>query len=411
MTARISDSVRALGLSVDIVEQLMAAMSADTFHPEVGVQVGRQLADIVRSDGEVLRLAEGLPALAELCAHPDAQQRMASLLVSLGQGYQQRREHSIDSDRAPRSQPGVPSDDRFRLAFDHAGIAIAIGDTKGRLLDVNRALADMIGVPIADLRGISVDEIVPSEDQDEVRSRVFEQLVPARSGTVRLVHGLLRADGSRGWMTFDITFIRGNTAGGDYLLAVGEDVTERRELHHQARHDPLTGLPNRRCLLEHLDRTINAQRPYGEGWVGLCFMDLDHFKNINDDYGHSAGDRVLVEVASRLQTCARSHECSVSRIGGDEFVALLSSPGSEAQFRDFVESLAVVFEEPIRLVDATVQVSASIGAIFSPLDGSGVESVLDAADTALRKAKAAGRARWVLDTRIPNTSVPAANRV
>ncbi|WP_280438091.1 sensor domain-containing diguanylate cyclase [Nocardia carnea] len=401
MLANPAQSVARLGLSAAMVERLMAAMYAETLDPSVGALLGARLAESGRTSSEIYSLAEGLLPLAELCDHPEAHRRLACLLVALGQGYQRRRED-------PHS-PTEAADERFRMIFDHSGIAIAIGDTRGQLLDVNQALAEMIGVPIESLRGISVYDFAPPEDRVEIRTRVFEGLVPARSGTVRLERGLLRADGSRRRIAFTITFVDSETAGSDYLLAVGEDVTDRYELQVQAHHDPLTGLPNRRHLRSELGRIIDGPAPENNTRLGLCFVDLDYFKRINDEYGHIAGDRILIEVARRLRFHADRIGCSVSRIGGDEFVVLIPPPVTEPHLIAFAEGLCTALETPVSIPGADVPVSASIGIVSASPQTASIETVLDAADAALRKAKSKGRRRWVLAERsgIPCHGDPA----
>ncbi|WP_433208705.1 diguanylate cyclase domain-containing protein [Nocardia sp. CA-107356] len=130
-------------------------------------------------------------------------------------------------------------------------------------------------------------------------------------------------EASVAWMSFAITFVPGADGQPDYLLAVGADVTElherHEELHRQARHDPLTGLHNRRLLLEKVDELIANAHPH-DG-AGFCFADLDHFKTINDRYGHNIGDKALAAVAVRLFNSVREHGCLIARIGGDEFIA------------------------------------------------------------------------------------------
>lgn len=113
----------------------------------------------------------------------------------------------------------------------------------------------------------------------------------------------MRADGSIGWMNIGITFVRGTADGDpDYLVAVGADVTDQylhqAELHHQARHDPPPGLPNR----THLTETVNRHGATAENGAlaGLCFLDLNRFEQINDRFGHTVGDRVLRAIAARL---------------------------------------------------------------------------------------------------------------
>lgn len=376
-----------------LVERLAAALEADPFDAGAGARAGADLwaAGLSHPDVPILS-AQALHTLAEGSTRPDAGARLAGLLAALGQGHQERR------DRLVRER--AEQDTRFRILFDNAAVAIAIGDTDGTLLEANRALADMIGIPAAELRGISVYDFAHPDDRDRIRKMLYDELVPAGEGTVSLDQRLVRADGSVGWMAFAITFVRGTGGRPDYLLAIGADVTERHllqeELHHQARHDSLTGLPNRRYLLEHLEHLIaTAGR---DDRVGLCFADLDHFKQVNDQHGHSAGDRVLVAVADRIRDALHRAGCFVCRLGGDEFLALVDPPADESQVAGAANRLVTALAEPIVVDGHPLDISASVGVVVTPLAHTDAESLLHAADAGLHQAKRNSKGRWVMHT-------------
>ncbi|MET8800220.1 sensor domain-containing diguanylate cyclase [Nocardia sp. NPDC004568] len=288
-------------------------------------------------------------------------------------------------------------DELFRFVFDNAAVALAIGDTEGTLLYANHSLADMIGIPVDRLRGISVYQFAHPDDQDEINTVVFDTLVRAREGVVKLERRLIRTDGSAGWLAFTITYVRGHGGQPDYLLAVGEDVTERHrlqeELHRQARQDSLTGLPNRRCLLERIDTLAAAG---GDDRAGLCFLDLDSFKEVNDRYGHGIGDQVLRTVADRLRDSVSGHDCMIARIGGDEFVALLSPSTDSRTVTEVAEQMLLALSIPIAIGQHRLRVSASIGAVLTRLRNTGATALLDAADRELYHAKTRGKDQWAL---------------
>ncbi|MBY8857139.1 sensor domain-containing diguanylate cyclase [Nocardia sp. CA2R105] len=387
------------GLIVD----LLAALHTDRFDVSVGVQVGRALVAAGWTDEMVPWVsARVLHRLADHCRHPDADARLAALLAGLGQGHQAGLCELRDLDHAhttpqPDSADSGP-DSRFRMVFDNIAAAVAIGDVEGTLLEANSALAEMIGVPVESLQGISVYDFAHPDDKEHIRSLVFEELVPARSGTVRLERRLVRADGTIGWMSFAITYVPGLGDHPDYLLAVGGDVTElhqrHEELHRQARHDPLTGLPNRRMLTERVDELITTAHP--EDRAGFCFVDLDHFKAINDRYGHSVGDKALSAVAARLRNSVRDQHCLLARIGGDEFVVLIPPPASTSRTTLIADRLLTALAVPIIVDGHSLRISASIGVIVRPLAGADTESLLAAADAGLYNAKSNGKGHWVL---------------
>lgn len=386
-----------------MVEELAAGLEAEPFDAGVGHRVGSELVCAgLLGPAVPSASAQVLYELAEHRAAPETGRRLAALLAAVGQGYEaQARAHEEAVREARRSD-----DARFRVVFDNAAIAIAIGDTDGTLLDVNRGLAEMIGVPAEALRGVSVYDFAHPSDREGIRTLVYEKLVPAGQGTVRLEQRIRRADDSYGWASFAITFVKGVDGQGDYLLAVGEDVTEqhrmREELHRQARHDPLTGLPNRRHLIERID-TMIADARNGDR-AGLCFVDIDRFKHINDRYGHGTGDQILTAVAGRLQDSVRESGCLVARIGGDEFVALIPPPASDHRVATVANSLLEALVDPITAGDRRLRMSISIGAVVTAVAGADAESLLDAADTGLYRAKADGKGRWVLHILDTDTS-------
>lgn len=393
-------------LLADLVGELAACLGADSFDASAGAVVGAALVSARLTDPAVPAVsAQVLCQLAEHERHPDTRRKLAALLVAFGQGYgdelckvQYFGRHTERSKAEARQE----ADDRFRVVFDNAAVAIAIGDTDGKLLDVNRGLADMIGVSIEDLRGVSVYDFAHPDDRDAIRTIVYQQLVPNGKGTVKLEQRLLRADGSYGWASFAITYVKGVGSRADYLLAVGEDVTEqhqlRDELHRQARHDMLTGLPNRRYLLERVEAMIACADVRDR--VGVCFIDIDGFKDVNDRYGHGMGDQVLTEVGTRLRDSVDECGCLVARIGGDEFVAVIPPPADDTCVAATVTSLQSALTEPITVAGLCLRTSVSIGAILTPLAGTQAESLLDAADTALYRAKAEGKPSHVVGAHI-----------
>ncbi|MFQ6396127.1 diguanylate cyclase domain-containing protein [Nocardia sp. KC 131] len=397
---------RDIPLLAGMVDDLATAVDTDPFVVTVGYRVGAALASWLPDDRRVPAVsAQILYRLAEQSARPDAGARLAGLLAALGQGHQQELDRAFDalsspddegSDRAAR----LVRDARFRILFDNTAIAIAIGDTDGNLLEANRGLADMIGVPVDQLRGISVYDFAHPDDQGDIRALLYDKLVPAGEGTVSLDRRLVRADGSVGWMSFAISYVKGKDGQPDYLLAIGADVTEQHrlqdELRRQARHDPLTGLPNRRYLLERIDELIMSAEEGDR--AGLCFADLDHFKIVNDRFGHGTGDKVLTAVADRLNNKLSQHGCLVSRLGGDEFVAFVPPPATPDQITMIAEQLLSVFTDPITIEGQHLQIAASIGAVVTPIAGANAEALLDAADASLYYAKTNGKGHWVLHT-------------
>ena len=165
------------------------------------------------------------------------------------------------------------------------------------------------------------------------------------------------------------------------------------QLRHQALHDPLTGLPNRAAAFDRLSTALAAP---GGGRVGLCYLDLDDFKAVNDRYGHDAGDELLVSVAERIGRVAREQGALAARIGGDEFVVLAEpSPGERGMVALAAAILAEV-RRPVSLRIGWVGVSACAGVVECAAGSPGAATMVADADTALYHAKSQGPGRWAV---------------
>jgi diguanylate cyclase (GGDEF)-like protein/PAS domain S-box-containing protein len=183
-------------------------------------------------------------------------------------------------------------------------------------------------------------------------------------------------------------------------VAIKHDVTERKELEarleHMAHFDMLTGVPNRQLFLERLEQSISLARRHQER-LALLFIDLDGFKEINDNLGHEAGDAVLREIALRIHTEIRESD-TVARVGGDEFVVLINTLHSSDDLEGIVRKLLDAITLPIVLNGVPHVIGASIGVSLFPEHGHDVASLLSNADSAMYLSKRAGKNRWTLYT-------------
>lgn len=181
------------------------------------------------------------------------------------------------------------------------------------------------------------------------------------------------------------------------LVQMQEEIVEHLEelgrsrsaLEHLARHDPLTSLPNRRFFFERLEHALAAARRSARP-LAVIFVDLDHFKELNDSLGHSAGDRVLQAVANLLRSATRESD-TVARLGGDEFVILIEQLDDPSRVAAVLHKLHERFQLPMLLDGHEVQVQASMGVSLFPRDGDDIESLVQQADRAMYTAKNAGR--------------------
>lgn len=186
------------------------------------------------------------------------------------------------------------------------------------------------------------------------------------------------------------------------LVCIGRDITERRRAeelaNHLAQHDPLTGLPNRALMQDRLQQSILQATRHGK-LVGLLFVDLDRFKAVNDQFGHEIGDQLLQAVAQRLLDCVRQSD-TVARIGGDEFVVVVSDASGQKALVQVAENLLDAFSRPFVLPACTLEMSPSIGIGSYPTDASDAVELIKVADAAMYQAKKAGRASF----RCPGTT-------
>ncbi|MDH4449818.1 MAG: EAL domain-containing protein [Rhodoferax sp.] len=204
-------------------------------------------------------------------------------------------------------------------------------------------------------------------------------------------------DGAWKWILVRGTVVQRDEQGRPLrMVGVHTDVTARKEaealVRQQAFYDPLTGLPNRRMLRDRIEQEIKRNRRDGR-MMAVLFIDLDHFKEVNDTMGHDTGDLLLVEAARRLRSCLREHD-TVARMGGDEFTLLITELDEVAHLQPLLHKLLQTLSNPFDLLQERVFMSASIGVTICPDDGQEVETLYKNADQALYVAKGAGRNRF-----------------
>ena len=283
------------------------------------------------------------------------------------------------------------SEARLRTLFEVAPFGILVLSAEGRVQQVNPGGALMFGFEPEEVTGLELHQLVPGVgDLGEIGlQRLVSPVVDDPEGTE--LEGV-RSDDSR----FPVElFLKDMQLPSERLyVAIVADITERRRREERIRQlafqDPLTGLPNRSLLHDHLELALAQARRNGDHVVAI-FIDLDGFKDINDSYGHSQGDAVLAEVARRLPPLMRVSD-TVARVGGDEFVVILpdASPDREEAVHEAVEVVEKVAEaigRPIELARRTVRLGASFGISLYPVDAGDAEVILKHADTAMYQAK------------------------
>ncbi len=295
----------------------------------------------------------------------------------------------------------------FRAAFDDAPIGMALVAPSGGFLRVNSTLCKIVGRDQAELLSLRFQDVTHPDDLD-ADIELVEQLLAGEIASYRLEKRYLRPDHTPQWAAISVSLIRDGQGEPLHFVVHIEDVHQRkraeRQLRRQADHDSLTGLLNRRRLLDELDRRIVQIGEQGAA-ADLILLDLDHFKNVNDSLGHAAGDSVLIAAARALQKRIRKTDV-LARLGGDEFAAIVQTDGDRASgdrvAEDLVEAIRSRFDHGTPLVGLT----ASAGIAMLGADAR-VADVLEAADRALYRAKQAGRNRTA---RAPGTSSTGTTR-
>ncbi|NHC12820.1 diguanylate cyclase [Motilibacter sp. E257] len=294
------------------------------------------------------------------------------------------------------------SEEAFRLAFDGAGVGMAMvevgRDGPARFLRVNEQLARITGYAADELCRMRPEDLVAAEDRAAEAATARRLLAsaadgpPADAAVRRREVRWQRAAGDGIWVAVTTTLIRSASGGALYALDQVEDVTDRHlaeaELDRRARQDPLTGLANRASLYERLAGSLQLSTT-GDRRGAVLFCDLDGFKAVNDNHGHEVGDRVLRAAAHRIAAEVRDTDV-VGRLGGDEFV-VVADDVDEADAIGLAERIRAALAEPIVFADNRADVTVSIGIAVYPEQGHDVETLLRHADTAMYKAKAAGR--------------------
>ncbi|WP_345277346.1 putative bifunctional diguanylate cyclase/phosphodiesterase [Streptomyces gulbargensis] len=288
------------------------------------------------------------------------------------------------------------TESRFRAIFDGAAVGIGIADLDGNVLEVNETLTRMFGGMEGQVRSRNVSEWVHPEDGPHVW-KLYEELVRGEREHYRVEKPYYRGDGTVLWTNLTVSLLRDAEGNPQYQLALLEDTTERRLLHlrlrYEATHDALTGLPNRTLFFERLEKAL---APGENTRFGLCYLDLDGFKVINDSLGHSAGDRLLVEVADRLQSCVTGPHEMVARLGGDEFVALTTGADGRRDVTELADRMLGALAAPLRIEGRELTVRGSVGVVEGPAGERTPAEVLRSADITMYRAKSAGGNRFEL---------------
>ncbi|ELS53467.1 putative Sensory box/GGDEF family protein [Streptomyces viridochromogenes Tue57] len=283
---------------------------------------------------------------------------------------------------------------------------MAVVDREGLVTGANPALAELLGTAPEELAGSLAADLVDLAS-DTRTWHAYREVLRGRQARLRCTRRLKHPDGHSLWAQVTVAPLPGEEPGGVLLSIV--DISAHRELQDRLRHlqmhDPVTRLPNRTLFFERLSAALEAES-YEEsgttGRIGLCYLDLDGFKAINDTLGHRVGDELLAAVAERLTCCAeeagygRSSPPLVARLGGDEFALLVEDSTGTEQLAELAESVLGALRAPFDLSGRRLSLSASIGVVERHAAGTTPTALMQAADTTLYWAKSDGKDRWTL---------------
>ncbi|WP_084129940.1 bifunctional diguanylate cyclase/phosphodiesterase [Demequina sp. NBRC 110055] len=287
------------------------------------------------------------------------------------------------------------SDAQFRKAMENAPVGMALVDLEWRLMEVNRAFAEMMGSTVSALRGTPFTSLSHPQDL-HAESDQLQRLYEGHQNRFSVEKRYVRADGNVVWAVLDVGLVRYAGGAPDHYVVQVRDSTDDRMhtelMAHRAMHDPLTGLANRTLLQEVLQEVLDQPNP--EQYVGVLAVDLDGFKALNDRFGHATGDSALVHVAGVLRAATAGHG-TVARTGGDEFVIVVQHQDCSTTMYGIATAIHDGLKRPLPLKRHQVQLHASIGIAVADPDtiAGGAPTLLSAADAAMYRAKQTGKAR------------------
>ena len=280
------------------------------------------------------------------------------------------------------------SEARNKAILETTPDLLFVHSREGEYLDIQANEPDKLYCSREELLGNNLRDMLPHEVASPFLRKIIRTL---DTGMLQSYEYRLNVPG--GVLDFEARMVVGGP--GEVLCAV-RDITERKtlekRLEHQAFHDPLTGLPNRRLFMDRIQQILARIDRHGEP-IAVLFLDLDNFKVINDSLGHAVGDQLLAKVAHRLRTCLRPED-TVARLGGDEFIILLETPQGSDDAILVAGRIAQALQAPFVLDGQEVSTTASIGIALGASSRATPDDLLRNADFAMYRVKEQGKANY-----------------
>ena len=285
--------------------------------------------------------------------------------------------------------------DRFRTLFMNTNDGVVVFDRDWKVLMANPQITELLGYSLEE---ITLKELIPSmfsHDSDAIMD--LQHDVAAGRDIPNFEHHLVRKDRTELPVEISITIVREPNGKPRHIQCVLRDITARRafekELKHQAHHDPLTNLPNR-AYFENRYKIISQNKPDNEDIVAILFLDLDDFKEVNDKYGHSAGDQVLIDLGTRLLSSVRESD-TVARYGGDEFIIILENVFNKENVSRIAEKIIDQVTLPYQVGDDLIHITASIGINITPRHELIDTDLITSSDKAMYQVKKSGKNNYL----------------
>lgn len=332
---------------------------------------------VVTKEGEILWYVGTVTAIEYKC-------RRATLGSQMDISLQKKAEDALKQ-----------SEDRSRSIVDNIPDAYYEVDLRGNLQFSNEAYLKLFGYRREEMLGLNFRRYVDKKNAD-IAIRTFAQVYKTRKPIKKMDWKIINKNGGTRHVELSVSLFCNAHGKPSGFRGIIQDITARRKeeevIRNQALHDHLTGLSNRLLFYDRLNMAIKRARR-AQKMVGVIMLDLDHFKDINDRFGHAAGDALLQEVSERLLSIVRDTD-TVSRPGGDEFCIVLPSVNSRHDVIRIAEKIVDAFHRPIHLDTGPVVVTTSVGAALYPENGDNLDTLIQKADKAMYRAKNQGRNRY-----------------